>query len=884
MQWVKGAGGPGIDRARGIGTDGTNLYITGQFDSTATFGSFSVSGVDHNEIFIAKISNTGNFQWVTTVGGPVDSVEDLGYESGIGICAEASGNIYATGALLNGGVFGPNSFTPYSRVDVFVSKILQNIDPPICSSPSNLTVMVSESASFTVSATGGAPFNYQWQKNEVNITGATSPSYSITNTQYTHAGQYRVIVSSIYGIDTSTAAMLTVIPYNAAPVASIITPFTGTFYHAGDVINFSGSGTDTEDGTLAASAFQWRVDFYKNDTNFTQGPIIAPGISSGSFVVPNTGNPSATVFYRLKLIVTDSNGLNDTAFVDILPITSTITINTQPSGLQITFDSVPQTTPFSTLTVEGLQIHIGVVSPQIKVEFAYAFSNWQHGGSDTQTILVGPGDSSYTAVYNSTGPACIASGLIERQFWANVMGSSLANVPVNTIPTSTSNLTIFEGPSQVADNYGSRIRGYICPPITGNYIFWIASDDNSELWLSIDDLVANKVKIASVSGYTSSREWTKYSTQQSIPISLIAGAKYYIEAIHKDGSQGDNLAVGWQLPNSVFERPIPGIRLSPFTIPLTASITSPINNSFFNGGTTITIQSSVTGEPGTIQKVEFFADSIKLGEDITSPYSILWNNVSQGNYQLTSKVTASGNAIAVSPKVNIFINPVGCTAAGTISREVWNNISGGSISAIPLSTTPSLVESLSLFKSPSNVADNYGQRIRGYICPPVTGNYIFWIASDDNSELWLSTNDNPDNKQKIASVSGYTSSNQWTKYTSQQSIPINLTTGLKYYIEALHKEGGQGDNCAVGWQLPTGIFERPIPGSRLSPFVAPLIATIVSPSNNTSFSVGSDIVIEAITSGGTGIIQKVEFFAATTKLGEDLTSPYNFTLNNATAK
>ena len=117
-----------------------------------------------------------------------------------------------------------------------------------------------------------------------------------------------------------------------------------------------------------------------------------------------------------------------------------------------------------------------------------------------------------------------------------------------------------------------------------------------------------------------------------------------------------------------------------------------------------------------------------------------------------------------------------------------------------------------------NFADNYGQRIRGFICPPVTGNYTFWIASDDNSELWLSTDDNPANRQKIASVSGYTSSRQWTKYTSQKSDLKNLTAGQNYYIEALHKDGSKADNCAVGWQLPDGTFERPIPGNRLSPF------------------------------------------------------------------
>ena len=122
--------------------------------------------------------------------------------------------------------------------------------------------------------------------------------------------------------------------------------------------------------------------------------------------------------------------------------------------------------------------------------------------------------------------------------------------------------------------------------------------------------------------------------------------------------------------------------------------------------------------------------------------------------------------------------------------------------------------------------------ISGYVCPPVTGNYIFWIASDNSSELWLSSDETPSNKQKIASVSGYTSSRQWTKYSTQKSVSKNLLAGRKYYIEALHKEGDQGDNCAVGWQLPSGIQERPIPGNRLSPFeFVPPIQLISAGSN-----------------------------------------------------
>ena len=51
--------------------------------------------------------------------------------------------------------------------------------------------------------------------------------------------------------------------------------------------------------------------------------------------------------------------------------------------------------------------------------------------------------------------------------------------------------------------------------------------------------------------------------------------------------------------------------------------------------------------------------------------------------------------------------------------------------------------------------------------------------------------------------------------------PIALQAGKKYYIEALCKEATGGDNLSVRRQLPDAAFERPIPGSRLSPFVPP---------------------------------------------------------------
>jgi hypothetical protein len=116
-----------------------------------------------------------------------------------------------------------------------------------------------------------------------------------------------------------------------------------------------------------------------------------------------------------------------------------------------------------------------------------------------------------------------------------------------------------------------------------------------------------------------------------------------------------------------------------------------------------------------------------------------------------------------------------------------------------------------------NWSDNYGTRIRGYLTPPVDGSYTFWIASDANSELWLSSDADPCHISKIAFVSGSTNSRQWDKYPSQQSAEISLTSNQKYYIEVLHKAGAGNDNIAVAWQGP-GLNQKVIDGLYMSPF------------------------------------------------------------------
>ncbi len=252
--------------------------------------------------------------------------------------------------------------------------------------------------------------------------------------------------------------------------------------------------------------------------------------------------------------------------------------------------------------------------------------------------------------------------------------------------------------------------------------------------------------------------------------------------------------------------------------PIDVSITSPLDGDRFSSGDDIVIEANASAVNGFVTKVEFFQGSTKLGEDTNSPYSYTWNNVNVGRYSLTARATDNNGWPTNSTAVNI--NVVSGDATGFILREWWTGISGTSVSNltsdINYPTNPNGRALLTSLEAPTDWADNYGTRIRGYLYPPADGNYTFWIASDDAGSLRLSTDDDPCHAVQIAYVANWTNSREWNKESNQQSSPKPLLAGHKYYIEALQKEGGGGDNIAVAWQGPGIATQQVIDGAYLS--------------------------------------------------------------------
>jgi hypothetical protein len=163
-------------------------------------------------------------------------------------------------------------------------------------------------------------------------------------------------------------------------------------------------------------------------------------------------------------------------------------------------------------------------------------------------------------------------------------------------------------------------------------------------------------------------------------------------------------------------------------------------------------------------------------------------------------------------------------AAGLFLRELWTGIPG--ITVLDLTANPAFAGSpsnstyLTSLQSPtSSGLSNYGERLRGTVTAPQTGAYTFWVEGNTETHLFLSNAADPAHRRLVASVplGGTTAPGQWDKFPQQQSAAVRLVAGQRYYLEVLHKHGGAGtDHVAVGWRLPDGTLERPIPARAMT--------------------------------------------------------------------
>lgn len=281
------------------------------------------------------------------------------------------------------------------------------------SGPAPLTVAFSSSGS---SDPEGQPLTYSWSFGDGSSSTAANPSHT-----YPNAGVYQARLTVSDGVNSTLSSPMD-ISAGQGPTATISSPIDGAQFQAGDVISYSGNGTDPEDGTLPASAFTWNIDFL-HDTHVHPGTPIT-GVKSGTFTIPTTGHDfSGNTRYRITLTVRDSTGLASTKSVTIWPKKVNLSFDTVPSGRTLYLDGIAKATPFVYDTLVGFN-HTIEARDQTAGNTLYTYSSWSDGGARQHTITVPSTPQSYTATFSATP---LAGGLVAAYGFNEGSGGTVAD-------------------------------------------------------------------------------------------------------------------------------------------------------------------------------------------------------------------------------------------------------------------------------------------------------------------------------------------------------------------------------------------------------------------------------------------------------------------------
>jgi len=205
------------------------------------------------------------------------------------------------------------------------------------------------------------------------------------------------------------------------------------------------------------------------------------------------------------------------------------------------------------------------------------------------------------------------------------------------------------------DQFSARWTGQIQPRYTGQYTFYLNTDNGRRLWIN-NQLVVDK--------------WIDdWGIEYTGTISLTAGQKYDIKLEYFEDNGGASCKLEWSSLSQAREV-VPQSQLYSNALP-TVSITSPVNNANFTAPASIVINANAADADGSVSKVDYYNGTTLLAST-TSPYSYTWSNVAAGTYAITARATDNRGAVTVSA-VNVTV-----TAARslTIQAEAYNAMAG----------------------------------------------------------------------------------------------------------------------------------------------------------------------------------------------------------------
>ena len=388
-----------------------------------------------------------------------------------------------------------------------------------------------------------------------------------------------------------------------------------------------------------------------------------------------------------------------------------------------------------------------------------------------------------------------------------------ANVAIinSAIPVAirTGNLPGFPSPNS------ARVHAWMRSPVNS----WPAIEArrvvlNGGLSHSFDlDITDVAGAVVAPAGYTA--QWTHVSGPSPVSFGSPALADTTV-SVSQAGTYRVNLQVtrGAYVLNEPYDIVVnnttPPVDVSPYVLAHPTDQTA-------DQGDSVTLTINAAGTAPLVY--QWRRNGVAVGSPSTSSsYTI--GSVAAGSAGEYDCIITNAAGTMTSDAATLTVNGVGTFRWGGLWRDVFTGISGSTVSSLTSSASypafPAVGGSITSAEAPINYADNYGQRWSGWITPPQTGNYRFYIACDDAAELWVSTTDLRSSRVRVAIETSYRASRNWPTTTNDESVSqqIALVAGQRYYIEFLHKEGGGGDNAAITWNWKsTGVWSAPVSGS-----------------------------------------------------------------------
>jgi glucose/arabinose dehydrogenase/PKD repeat protein len=239
----------------------------------------------------------------------------------------------------------------------------------------------------------GDALSYAW---DLDADGAYDDSTAVRPTwTYNSAGNY---VASLRVTDPAGASDTDSVTIAVGrPTVTINAPPPGATWAVGDTIAFSGSATDAQGQPIPAAGLSWSLVLHHGQCPACHDHPLQTfsGVTNGSFTAPDHDYPSSL---ELSLTATDSNGVQATKSVQLLPRTTALTLATQPSGLTLALNGSVAATPLTRTVIVGSRNTLSAPSPQRR-QGKWTWSSWSDGGAQTHEITAPAGGASYTATY-----------------------------------------------------------------------------------------------------------------------------------------------------------------------------------------------------------------------------------------------------------------------------------------------------------------------------------------------------------------------------------------------------------------------------------------------------------------------------------------------------